>query len=255
MLIKEFDKGSAHIMVFENRVQMGTAAGKAVAEKIRELQKQKKEMNIMFAAAPSQNEVLEQLVSEEGICWKAVNAFHMDEYIGLPAEHPAGFANFLKRALFTRLPFKEVFYINGSSSDTEAEVKRYAGLLKEHPLDICVLGIGENGHLAFNDPGVADFHDSLLVKAVELDEQCRQQQVNDGCFTSLNLVPAKAITVTIPGLMAADHLYCSVPSATKAKAVRNLVTGDISLSCPASILTRKHGVKIYLDADSAKDIL
>ena len=247
MIIKELYKGTAHITVFENRNQMGIAAGKAIACKIRELQKQQDEINIMFAAAPSQNEVLAQLITEEGICWDKINGFHMDEYIGMGSDNPAGFVNYLKRVLFTQVPFM--------APDPDKEAERYADLLKSHPLHICVLGIGENGHLAFNDPGVADFKDAQLVKIVSLDERCKNQQVHDGCFSSIDQVPSRALTVTIPGLTAARYLYCCVPASTKAEAVRRLVTEEISCSCPATILTMTPNSEIYLDADSAADIL
>lgn len=255
MILKEFDKGLAHIVVYENRVQMGEAAGKEIAEKIRELQETKEEVNIMFAAAPSQNETLARLIQEKGICWEKINAFHMDEYIGIPTGHATSFVTFLKKAVFDRVPLKQVYCLDCTAKDPDAEARRYEGVLKRFPLDLCILGIGENGHIAFNDPGVADFEDSRNVKVVAIDERCKQQQVNDGNFAHISQVPPEAITVTIPGLTAAEYMYCVVPAATKAEAVKNLVTGEVSLSCPASILTRKKNAKIYLDADSAKDIL
>lgn len=255
MIIKELHKGTAHITVFENRNQMGIAAGKAIAGKIRELQQQQKEINIMFAAAPSQNEVLAQLIAEEGICWDRINGFHMDEYIGMDAGNPAGFVNYLNRVLFSRVSFRAVYCMNGMAPDPAAEAERYADLLKAHPLHICVLGIGENGHLAFNDPGVADFSDPRLVKIVSLDERCKKQQVHDGCFPSVDQVPSEALTVTIPGLTAAGYLYCCVPASTKAEAVKRLVTEEICCDCPATILTATPNSEIYLDADSAAGIL
>ncbi len=255
MIIQEFRKGTAHITVFENRKQMGIAAGKAIASKIRALQQQQDEINIMFAAAPSQNETLAQLISEEGICWNRVNGFHMDEYIGMDSAHPASFVNYLNRVLFNQVPFRSVYYMDGMAPDPAAEAKRYTHVLKTHPLHICVLGIGENGHLAFNDPGAADFQDPETVKIVTLDECCRNQQVHDGCFPSMDQVPLRALTVTIPGLTDAKYLYCSVPGATKARAVKRLMTGEVSNISPATILTVTPHSEIYLDADSAADIL
>lgn len=255
MIIKEFYKGTAHITIFENRNQMGIAAGKGIADKIRELQQTQNEINIMFAAAPSQNEVLAQLIAEEGICWDRVNGFHMDEYIGMNPGHPSSFVNYLTRVLFTQVPFRAVYCMDGMAPDPFAEARRYADLLKAHPLHICVLGIGENGHLAFNDPGVADFEDPEIVKIVALDEQCKNQQVHDGCFPTINQVPDTALTVTIPGLTVAKYLYCSVPASTKARAVKQFVDGEICCSCPASILTSTPIAEIYLDADSAAHIL
>lgn len=250
-VIKEMEAGKLHVMVFDTRTAMGAEAGKAAAACIRQLLKQKEEVNVIFAAAPSQNETLGTLIEEPGIEWERVNAYHMDEYVGLDAKHPAGFRNYLNRTIFTKLPFRSVNLINGNAEDAMAEAKRYGELLKEHPADICLLGVGENGHLAFNDPEVADFHDSVLAKVVSLDEICRQQQVNDGCFEKISQVPCQAITVTIPGLTAANYMFCSVPGKSKAEAVGHMLSGEVTESCPASILTVHDGAVLYLDKDSA----
>lgn len=166
------------------------------------------------------------------------------------ADAPQGFANFLRRALFDKLPFGSVNCID-STADPEEEVERYAALLSENPCDIVVLGIGENGHLAFNDPGVAYFEDPKAVKIVGLDEVCRMQQVHDGCFAAIEQVPHAAITLTIPTLFAAKKAFCIVPGPTKAEAVKNTLKGDISEKCPASILRRHPHAALYLDKDSA----
>lgn len=145
----------------------------------------------------------------------------MDEYIGLAADAPQGFGNFLRGRLFGRLPFGQVFYLDGQAADPQAECARYSALLAEYPVDIVCLGIGENGHIAFNDPHVARFDDPVRVKVVDLDDKCRRQQVHDGCFASLGQVPTHALTLTIPALTAASGMYCIVPAQTKARAVHD----------------------------------
>lgn len=250
-LIKEMKTGKLLVKVFDTRNAMGEDAGKEAAACIRQLLKEKEEINIIFAAAPSQNETLETLIKEPGIEWERVNAYHMDEYVGLAPEHPAGFRNYLNRTIFEKLPFKTINLINGNAEDAYAEAKRYGELLLAHPVDLCLLGVGENGHLAFNDPGVAEFDDPVRAKVVPLDEVCRQQQVNDGCFETIDEVPTHAITVTIPGLTAARYMFCSVPAATKARAIKDMLSGEVTEKCPASILTEHEAAVLYLDKDSA----
>ena len=206
---------------------------------------------MIFAAAPSQNEVLYALATDREIPWSRVNAFHMDEYIGLDADAPQGFGNFLKAHIFGLADFKSVSYIDISATDAEKECARYAELLAQYPTDIVVMGIGENGHIAFNDPPVADFNDGKAVKPVELDEICRNQQVNDGCFAKLYDVPKTAITLTVPTLFAGDHLFCIVPAKTKANAVRATLCDEINEKCPATILRRHKSAILYLDGDSS----
>lgn len=250
-LIKEMKTGKLLVKVFDTRNAMGEDAGKEAAACIRQLLKEKEEINIIFAAAPSQNETLETLIKEPEIEWERVNAYHMDEYVGLAPEHPAGFRNYLNRTIFEKLPFKTINLINGNAEDAYAEAKRYGELLLAHPVDLCLLGVGENGHLAFNDPGVAEFDDPVRAKVVPLDEVCRQQQVNDGCFEKIDEVPTHAITVTIPGLTAAKYMFCSVPAATKARAIKDMLSGEVTEKCPASILTEHEAAVLYLDKDSA----
>ena len=240
------------VLIFDNRENMGRNAGHQIAECIRKMLKEKEELNIIFAAAPSQNETLKTLCLEDNIDWSCINAYHMDEYVGLDEENPAGFRNYLKRTIFDILPFKSVQLINGNARDVQKEAMRYSELLKKNPVDICLLGVGENGHLAFNDPPVADFNDPVFTKVVKLDEKCRTQQVHDGCFKKIEEVPEYAITVTIPGLIAAKHMFCSVPAITKAEAVKMMLNGTVTEKCPASILTTHKGATLYLDVDSAK---
>lgn len=254
-LLKSFYREKLRIHILETREEMGALAAKDIGGAIVELQQIKEEVNIIFAAAPSQNEVLACLTENADIDWRKINGFHMDEYMGLDSGAPQLFGNFLKVRLFDRVPFKAVYYINGSAQDIEGECERYAGLLREHPPDIVCLGIGENGHIAFNDPGAADFGDKRIVKRVRLDEACRRQQVNDGCFRQISDVPEEAMTLTVPALMSGGRLFCTVPAITKADAVWAMINGSISEKCPASVLRMHENAVLYCDKDSGSRIL
>ena len=233
---------------------MGQQAAKYAAAAIRMILETKEFANVIFAAAPSQNEMLEQLLLED-IDFSRINAFHMDEYIGLSENAPQRFGQFLKHAIFDKVNFRTVNYIDSSAENVFEECERYSKLLLENPVDIVCLGIGENGHIAFNDPDVADFEDDRLVKVVKLDEICRQQQVNDGCFESLDDVPTHALTLTIPALCRGSKMFCTVPSATKRCAVNRTLNGTVNEECPATVM-RKHGfAKLYLDAESGADLI
>ncbi|HML45999.1 MAG TPA: glucosamine-6-phosphate deaminase [Clostridia bacterium] len=228
---------------------MGRAAALDTARTIRQLLEFKPTVAMVFAAAPSQDEFLEALAADPSVDFTRIIAFHMDEYVGLPEDAPQRFGNFLKDRLFGKVSFREVHYLDGNAPGA-AECARYAALLARQPIDIVCMGIGENGHIAFNDPPVADFQDPVLVKCVALDTVCRMQQVHDGCFARLDDVPTHALTLTIPALMRADRHFCMVPAATKAEAVRRTVTGPIDTACPASILRTGRQVILYTDADS-----
>ena len=247
----EFKAGLLDVKVNSSRSVMGMEAAEFAADKIKELLSKKEILNIIFAAAPSQNEFLESLKTKTDIAWDRINAFHMDEYIGLPADAPQGFGNFLKTRIFDELPFKAVHYLNGSKQDVEGECNRYAALLQQYPADLVFMGIGENGHLAFNDPPVADFKDPKLVKVVELDEVCREQQVNDGCFTSLALVPLRALTLTLPCLLSANYIVCVVPGITKSQAVKDTINQPIKEQYPSSILRTHPQAILFLDRESS----
>lgn len=248
----KFTKDALSVNICDDRTDLGRLSAKAVYDRIIEIFKTKEEINLLFAAAPSQNEFLEALTAYEDIPWQLINAFHMDEYIGLDYNTPQRFGNFLKIRIFGSVPFKSVNYIEGNSKEPEQECQRYSELLKKYPLDIACTGIGENGHLAFNDPHVADFHDKKLVKIIALDERSRRQQVNDGCFSHINLVPKNALTLTIPAIVAANYIVCMVPGPTKAEAVRNMLYGEICERCPASVLRLHKAANLYIDQDSAK---
>lgn len=240
------------VLKYEDRAAMGEAAAGMVCQKINELLNRQPFVNMIFAAAPSQNEFLAALIQTETIDWQRVNAFHMDEYIGLPENDLRTFSSFLKEKIFGKLPFRAVNYINGNSNDHAAECKRYAELLTKYPTDIVCMGIGENGHIAFNDPHVADFNDPLKVKNVRLDAECRQQQVNDKCFDLLDEVPTHAVTLTVPVLMAGRYIYCMVPGEKKAKAICNTLHGEIDEKCPATILRKHENAMLFIDKDSGR---
>ena len=249
--MKTFTKDNLKVNVYSSRDEMGRAAAADVKAAILRALSMKETANMIFAAAPSQNEVLANLAHDSEIPWDRVNAFHMDEYIGLDKDAPQGFGNFLRDHIFGIAPFKSVNYIRIDAPNAEEECKRYAKLLSDNPVDIVVLGIGENGHIAFNDPPFADFDDDRLVKTVKLDEVCRNQQVNDGCFAKIDDVPTHALTLTVPALMSGKELYCIVPAKTKANAVAKTLRGEITEDCPASVLRTHSNATLYLDPDSA----
>ena len=247
----EFKKDKMQVKIFADRDEMGKGAAADIANCIKKLLKEKDEINMIFAAAPSQNDMLFHLLNEEGIEWERINAFHMDEYVGLDAAAPQCFSNFLRKHIFDQKPFKSVNCINAAATDAEAECERYSKLLIENPVDIVCMGIGENGHIAFNDPHVAEFNDKKVVKVVELDDVCRTQQVHDGCFDKLESVPKYAITLTIPTLMSAGYNFCVVPAKTKAEAVKRTVNDEINEKCPATILRKKENAVLYCDEQSS----
>lgn len=237
--------------VYANRRDMGVAAAQAAATTIRAILARQAHCRIVFAAAPSQNEFLAELRVAPGIDWARVTAFHMDEYVGLGADAPQSFVRFLRERIFDAVKPGVVHYLNGLAANPEAECARYAALLSEAPIDVVFAGIGENGHLAFNDPPYADFHDPKIVKVIPLALRSRQQQVHDGCFEQLEAVPTHALTLTIPALMAARYIFCMVPGPTKAEAIRDALSGIIRQECPATILRQHPATVLYTDADSA----
>jgi glucosamine-6-phosphate deaminase len=246
---KQEQVGNLQVKVYNNRSSLGAAAAAEAADEIRRRLAKQERVRIVFAAAPSQNEFLTALVMEPGIDWSRVTAFHMDEYIDLPEDAPQRFSCFLREGIFDIVRPGEVHLI-GSTADIEEECRRYGGLLGREPIDVVCMGIGENGHIAFNDPPVADFQDPAFIKPVELDSACRQQQVNDGCFPSLDDVPTHALTLTIPTLMSGSRLLCMVPGLTKRDAVQSTLRGPITTECPASILRRHEACTLYLDRES-----
>jgi glucosamine-6-phosphate deaminase len=239
------------VHIYPTRNEMGAAAARTVSRAIVEVLALKPQVRMVFAAAPSQLEFLAALIADQGIPWQRVVGFHMDEYFGLAHNAPQSFALFLRTHLFDRVPFGRVECLDPTTQSPEEECRRYTKLLVEAPIDIVCMGIGENGHIAFNDPPIADFADPLVVKIADLDDQCRQQQVNDGCFPSMEAVPRQAITLTIPAMLAAPLIFAVVPGPQKARAVRDALRGPISTACPASALRTHPHVELFLDVHSA----
>lgn len=251
--MKTFDIDLLHVKIYGSRQEMGEAAAAEAGAHLRSLLSSQEEVRVIFAAAPSQNEFLGALCREPGIDWSRVCALHMDEYVGLSDDAPQRFGNFLREAIFDKLPFGRVEYI-GSDGDSDERMARYAKILAGKKVDVVFMGIGENGHIAFNDPHVADFNDPLLIKKVDLDLKCRMQQVHDGCFARLEDVPEYALTLTVPTLFAADRLFCIVPATTKADAVKSTVEGPIGPQCPATVMRLHKQATMYLDPDSASKL-
>ena len=247
--IAQWRAGSADVLVFENRADMGRAAARAIAEKIRHVAQSKDQVRMIFAAAPSQATMLEHLTQTPEIPWHRVTAFHMDDYIGIPDDASQRFANWLDTHLFSKVPLGNVHRIPSSGNSAEI-CSSYSEKLNEAPIDIVCLGIGVNGHIAFNDPPVADFNDPVMVKVVELDDICRQQQVDDECFNVIDDVPLHAITLTVPCLLSAESLFCVVPGLHKRDAVKAALEGPVVTDCPASILTTHSDCTVFLDAEA-----
>jgi glucosamine-6-phosphate deaminase len=251
--MREINKDKLNVKIYSGRPELGAAAAEILTAKISELLKNKEYINVIFASAPSQNEFLAELL-HKNIEWNRINAFHMDEYVGLHPDAPQGFGNFLKDRLFSKVNCREVHYLNGNAAIIQDECKRYSDLLIKYPTDIVCLGIGENTHLAFNDPHVADFNDPEIVKVVDLDQDCRTQQVNDGCFVTIDVVPTHALTITMPALFKSTFAYAIVPGKFKANAIYHTINSDISELYPSTIL-RKHGhAVLFIDEDSASKL-
>jgi glucosamine-6-phosphate deaminase len=210
--------------------------------------------NVMFATGNSQVAFLSHLTAIPGVAWDQVSAFHMDEYVGISANHPASFRRYIRERLDEVVHPRAVHYIDGSASDPSTECERYAALLRSHPLDLVCMGIGENGHLAFNDPPVANFSDPRDLKVVELDLACRRQQVGEGHFATVADVPTHAITVTIPALLRAGRVLVVCPDERKAPAVQAALEGPVTTACPASILREQAHAVLYLDSRSAAQL-
>ena len=237
-----------NIFVYPNRCDAGRASAAAASSIIRAAVEKDGAAGVVFAAAPSQNEFPAALREDASIDRRCVTAFHLDEYAGLPASHPAPFRRFLRERLMDYVPVAAFHELAGDAPDLDAEADRYRRLLAGRPP---VLGIGENGHLAFIDPGECDFDDPRDVRIVNLDDACREQQVHDGAFGRVEDVPRQALSLTIPFLMRTPRAVVTVPGPAKARAVRDAIEGPISKACPASILRYHPGAAIFLDTDSA----
>ena len=253
---REISKDQLKVKIYKTRSQMGEDAATEVSECINSLLKDRETINIVFAAAPSQNDFLTAL-RVKNVEWGRINAFHMDEYVGLNEGAPQLFGNYLKDILFSKVSFREVYYLNGDKNRLDEECQRYTDLLERYPTDIVILGIGENTHLAFNDPHVAFFDDSKIVKIVDLDEKNRWQQVDPDdpiCFNAIEEVPTHAITLTIPPLFNATYAFAIVPGTNKADAISYTINSNIQENYPSTILRNHPRAILYIDEDSASKI-
>ena len=240
------------ILSFPSRQAMAARAARDMAAELRRRLSEQASVRMVFAAAPSQADTLAGLMAAPDIDWSRVTAFHMDEYVGLPPAAPQRFANWLDERVFSQAPFAAIHRL-APGEDASETARDYARRLDEAPIDVIGLGIGVNGHIAFNDPP-AELDDPLDVKVVDLDRVCRQQQVDDDCFDSLDTVPRQAITLTVPRLMRAERLFCVVPASAKRDAVRKALHGPISGDCPASVLRRHPACTLYLEPASDPDV-
>jgi glucosamine-6-phosphate deaminase len=243
--------GRLRVEVFPSRAMMGVAAARTVAEAIRARIARDGKVAVIFASAPSQNEFLAALRGEPGIDWPRLTAFHLDEYVGIGPEHPASFRRFLVDRLFRHVKPAAFHGLDGKAADLGVECARYAALLRAAGPSLAVLGIGENGHLAFIDPPVCDFAEPADVRVVELDEPCRRQQVNDGGFATLAEVPRTALSLTVPFLLRVPRAVAIVPGPAKRAAIAAALQGPVTTACPASVLRRHRDATLFLDEDSA----
>lgn len=241
------------LSVYPSRDELGKAAAADIAAAIGLVVAEQGEARVVFGAAPSQHETLAALISHSEVDWTKVHAFHMDEYLGLPPGAPERFGEWLKREFFERVRLASVEYMQPERG-AENEALRYGGLVSAAPIDVVCLGIGVNGHIAFNDPPVADFDDVETVKVVDLDDVCREQQVSDGAFLSLDDVPTRALTLTIPALMAGRQLFCMVPGASKRHALAATMTAATTTRWPATILRTHPRCRIYSDTSAVSAI-
>ena len=240
--------------IFPDRASAGLAAAQAVAEELRRLESSQKELAVIFATGASQFDTLEALVAIHGLPWQRIRGFHLDEYVGLAEDHPASFRRYLRERLTSKVAMLSFSEINGNAMDLDGEIRDYVQALERARPQICLLGIGENGHLAFNDPAEADFNDPAAMKVVWLDEACRRQQAAEGWFPVWEAVPERALTLTIPTLFQVPKLIASVPGSRKAAAVRRTLQDPIATACPSTLLRTHPDVTLYLDTESAAEL-
>lgn len=243
------------VKLYPSREAAGAAAAEAATKALKELSARNNgDLGVIFATGASQIETLRQLVAMRDVPWGRIRGFHMDEYIAMKPDHPASFRRYVRERLTSVVHMKEFFEIDGTAPDPEIECQQYAAKVRAADPKLCLLGIGENGHLAFNDPSVADFEDPKDMKVVELDDACRRQQAAEGWFKSPEEVPMRAMTLTIPTLYRVPKLILSVPGPRKAAIVRRTLEDPISTACPATILRHHPDATVYLDRQSAAEL-
>jgi glucosamine-6-phosphate deaminase len=250
-VVRPFRDGALRVGVYATKEDLGKEAAREAAELIQQTIRKQGSARLLFSAANSQLDMVKHLTADTGIDWGAVEVFHVDEYLGLPVSHPQSFGGWVKRNVVNKVHPAKASYIAGDAKNMAEECRRYGRSLSQARIDISFLGIGENGHIGFNDPHMADFADPEKVKVVTLDEKCRLQQVGEGHWPNLASVPATGITVTCPALVNAVHIVCCVPGPQKAEAVRNALEGPISATCPASLIRIHLDARLYLDVYSA----
>jgi glucosamine-6-phosphate deaminase len=253
--VQRYQVEKLKIEIHPTREAAGSAAAQSAASSLTQLAKKNPEFAVIFATGASQLDTLRALTQIPGLPWARIRGFHMDEYIGLSPDHPASFRRYLRDNLTQKVRMKEFFEIDGTASDPEQACKDYAARLRVANPQLCLLGIGENGHLAFNDPGVADFNDPLDAKVVQLDTVCRQQQAAEGWFSNLKEVPERAMTLTIPALFRVPKLIASVPGPRKAAILRRTLEDSISTDCPATLLRTHPDATVYLDRESSAEVV
>ncbi|NQT26085.1 glucosamine-6-phosphate deaminase [candidate division KSB1 bacterium] len=249
--LSEFQAESLRVQVYESVENLGKAASDFTAGKLKRAITNERSANLILATGASQFSFLESLNKDKSIDWSKITVFHLDEYLGMSDQHPASFRKYLRERILDEVKPAKVYYLEGDAPDIQSVISEYEDLLRTHPVHVACIGIGENGHLAFNDPPVADFNDPKLVKIVELDEQCRQQQFDEGWFDSFDAVSTHALSLTIPAIMGSQSISCVVPDRRKAEAVAGAVQGPISTACPASILRSHPDVTLFLDNEAA----
>jgi glucosamine-6-phosphate deaminase len=237
--------------IFKTKDEMAAAAASSVAQAIKHAIREKGQANIVIGTGNSQIEMYEHLVATKGVDWFKVVMFHLDEYIGLAAGHPAALRTYLMKYFVDRVgPLRAMYLIKGEAPDPVQECKRMSVLIQAHPIDVACVGFGENGHLAFNDPP-ADFETEEPYLVVELDRRCRMQQVGEGWFQFLEQVPARAISMSVRQILKSKQLVATVPDLRKAEAVKNALEGPVTPQCPASIVQQHENCSVFLDEPAA----
>lgn len=249
--IRAFQADALEVRIYRTQPELALDAARLAREFLMNVLARQDSAAAIMASANSQIQFLEALVGLGGVDWSRITLFHMDEYLGIDADHRASFRRFMRERVERLVKPRAFQYIAGDCLEPLAECERYTRLLSAQPIDLCCLGIGENGHIAFNDPPVANFNDPHKMKLVRLDQECRRQQVGEGHFPSLDAVPQYAFSLTIPLLCSARRMLCIVPEQRKARAVKSALAGPISTTCPASILRRQGQGTLFLDAESA----
>jgi glucosamine-6-phosphate deaminase len=249
-LLRRFTVDNVDVHVYQDKQSLGKAAADFVATHLIEALAARGEANLVLATGASQYDFLSALRGRTDVDWSNVTAFHLDEYLNLSPQHPASFRRYLRERFFDYVQMKAVHLLEGDAPDPQAEIARYEALLADHPVDVACVGIGENGHLAFNDPP-ADFETDAKILIVDLDEACRRQQVGEGHFPDIDAVPPQALSMSIPAILEAKVVSCVVPDQRKAEAVRCTLEGAITPDCPASALRRHTDCRIFLDEGSA----